>query len=161
MLALLLWAGIAALSWLWGQAPTVAETGQRLAGEAVTRIEQVAPGLKEQMGQWLPEVGEALPTSDVSGADLGPVPRYPGVVRSHFTRAGEAVEVRYAGRAPFDAVLAHYVKGFTDAGYSQEVVSAAPEGEKHRFARDRESIDLALLRQPGGLVDVRLRLSSQ
>ena len=158
---LMAWAGIAILFWLWGQAPSVSEAGKRLAGEAVTQIEQVAPGLKEQVGQWLPGLGEAAPVSDVSGTDVGPVPRYPGLVRSHFTREGQAVEVRYAGRAEFDMVLAHYVKGFAAATYAQEVLSATSEGEQHRFQRGQESIDLSLRRSQGGLLELRLKLSSQ
>ena len=133
-----------------------------VAGEAATRIEQVAPGVKEQLRQWLPGLGEAAPANDVSGADVGPVPRYPGLARSHFAREGQTtVEVRYTGRAAFGAVLAHYVQGFTAAGYAKEVMSATTEGEQHRFVRDRESIDLSLLRQPGGLMEVGLKVSSQ
>ena len=172
ILGLMAWAAIAILSWLWGQAPTVTETGKRLTGGAVTQIEQVAPGLRKQVDQWLPGLREqadqwlpgavtALPASDVSGTDIGPVPRYPGLTRSHFARAGQAVEVRYAGPAAFDAVLAHYVSGFAAAHYAQEVVSATPEGEQHRFRRGQESIDLSLLRRPGGLLEVRLKLLPQ
>lgn len=168
ILGLLAWAGIAILSWLLAQAPAVTEAGKRLAGGALTQVEQVAPGLKEQAGQWLPGVTEQvdrwlpglaadLPVSDVSGTDVGPVPRYPGLVRSHFTRDGQAVEVRYAGRAAFDAVLAHYVQSFTAAGYLQEVMSATPEGEQHRFRHGQEAIDLSLLRRPGGQVEVHMK----
>jgi len=39
VIGLLIGAAIAILSWLWGQAPTVAGAGTRLAGEAVTQIE--------------------------------------------------------------------------------------------------------------------------
>lgn len=172
ILGSLAWAGIAILSWLWAQAPAVTETGKRLAGGALTQVEQVAPGLKEQAGQWLPGVTEQvdrwlpglaadLPASDVSGTDVGPVPRYLGLVRSHFTRDGQAVEVRYAGRAAFDAVLAHYVQGFTAAGYLQEVMAATPEGEQHRFRHGEQAIDLSLLRRPGGQVQLRLNLLPQ
>lgn len=172
IVGLLVWAGVAILSWLWAQAPVATETGKRLAGEAATRIEQVAPGLKEQasqwlpgakdqLGRWLPGLGEEPPARDVSGADVGPVPRFPGLIRSHFVREGQAVEVRYAGHAAFDAVLAHYVQGFAAAGYAQEVMSATPEGEQHRFRRGQESIDLSLARRPGGLLEVRLKQSSQ
>lgn len=161
ILGLMAWAGIAILFWLWGQAPGVSEAGKRLAGQAVTQIEQVAPGLKEQVGQWLPGLGQAAPVSDVSGIDVGPVPRYPGLVRSHFAREGQAVEVRYAGRAAFDTVLTHYVQGFAAANYAQEVLSATSEGEQHRFRRGQESIDLSLLRGQGGMLELRLKLSSQ
>ena len=170
-IGLLVWAAIAILSWLWGQAPAVAGAGTRLAGEAVTQIEQVAPGLQDQLGQWVPALKEPLerwlpgvaggaPASDVSGADVGPVPRYPGLVRSYFARNGQVSEVRYTGRAATDAVLAHYVQGFTAAGYAQQVISASPEGEQHRFGRGQEFILFSLLRRPGGLVDVGLKMSS-
>lgn len=168
ILGLLAWGGIAILSWLWGQAPIATETGKRLAGGVLTQVEQVAPGLKEQAGQWLPGVTEQvdrwlpglaadLPASDVSGTDVGPVPRYPGLVRSYFVRDSQVVEVRYAGRAAFDAVLAHYVQGFTAAGYVQEVMSATREDELHRFRHGQESIDLSLMRRPGGQVAVHMK----
>ncbi|MDX1253121.1 MAG: hypothetical protein IDH49_12875 [Gammaproteobacteria bacterium] len=169
---LLGWAGIAIMSWLWTQAPAVTEAGKRLAGDAVTQVEQVAPELKEQAAQWVPGVKEQLDrwlpgraeaplANDVSGADAGPVARFPGLVRSHFAREEQAVEVRYAGGAAFETVLAHYLQGFTAAGYLHEVISAAPEGEQHRFRRGQESIDLSLLRRPDGLLEVHMKVLPQ
>lgn len=171
VIGLLTWAGTAALSWLKAQAPVATETGKRLAGEAATRVEQAAPGLQEQAEQWLPGVkdqverwlpgfGEKPPVRDVSGTDIGPVPRYPDLVRSHFARDDYATEVVYAGRAAFDSVLAHYVQGFATAGYSHEVVSATNEREQHRFQRGQESTDLSVARHPGGLLEVRLKQTS-
>lgn len=171
-IGLLVWAGIAVLSWLWGHVATATDAGKRFAGEAMTQVEQVAPGLreqaeqwvpagvKEQAGKWLPGLGVDLPANDVSGSDVGPVPRFPGLVRSYFVREGEIVEVRYAGSATFAAVLAHYVHGFAEANYAHEVISATTEGEQHRFSRGAESVDLSLLRHPGGQVVIRLKLSS-
>lgn len=161
IVGLLVWAGIALLSWLWAQAPVATETGKRLADAAAATVEQAAPGLKEQAARWLPGLGEAPPARDVSGTDLGPVPRFPGLVRSHYARDGETTEVRYAGRADFDAALAHYVRGFAEAGFAQEVVSATPEEERHRFRHGQESIEFALMRRPGGLIEVRLQHSSR
>ena len=161
MLALMTWAGIASFSWLWGQVPAGFGAGKRIAGEAVTQIDKVAPGLKEQVGQWLPGREQTAPLSDVSGNDAGPVPRYPGLVRSHFSREGQTLEVRYTGHATFDAVLTHYVQGFAATNHAHEVLFATAEGEQHRFRRDQESIDLSLLRRPGGLLELRLKLPSQ
>lgn len=155
------WAVIAMLSWLWGQFPTATETSRRLAVEAASQIEQVAPELKERIGQWLPDVVEESPIKDVSGTDLGPVPRFTGLTRSHFTRSESIVEVRYAGRAAFDAVRAHYVQGFTAAGYVPEVLTATPEAEQHRFSAGRESFHLSLLRRAGGRVEVLLKFHVQ
>lgn len=161
ILGLVAWAGIALLSWLWGQFSVLSETGKRLAGETMTQVEQVTPGLKEQIGQWVPDLAENPPTSDVSGIDAGPVPRFPGLVRSYFARGEKTVEVRYAGRATFEAVRAHYVQGFAAAGYAHEVVNGSPEAEHHRFKRDQESIDLLLFRQVDERVEIRLTVPAQ
>ncbi len=161
ILGLVTWAGIALLSWLWGQFPMATEAGKRLAGEAMTQIEQVAPGVKEQVGQWVPGLVGEPPASDVSGADVGPVPRFPGLVRSYFARGEKTLEVRYAGRAAFEAVRAYYVQGFAAAGYAHEVMNGAPEAEHHRFKRDQESIDLLLFRQVGERVEIRLTVLAQ
>lgn len=169
---LVVWAGIAILSWLWGLVPTATTAGNRLVDDAMTQIEQSAPGLKEQIGvwvpglkeqvaQWAPSLGGELPVTDVSGTDLGPVPRFAGLVRTSFARRENSVEVRYAGPASFEAVRAHYVQGFTTAGYAQEVMDASPEAENHRFRSGSETIELALLRQAGGRVEVRLKTTPQ
>lgn len=172
IIGLIVWVGIALLSWMWAQAPAATEMGKRAVTEGATRIEQVAPdlkaqaerwlpGIQEQADRWLPGLGEAPPARDVSGTDLGPVPRFPGLVRSHYARDGETTEVRYAGRAGFDAALAHYVRGFAGAGCVQEVISATPDAERHQFQCDGESFDLALTRRPGGAIEVRLQQSRQ
>lgn len=161
ILGLVTWAAIALLSWLWGQFPTATEAGRRLASDAVTQIEQVVPGLKEQIGQWVPDLVKDPPTSDVSGTDAGPVPRFPGLVRSYFARGEKMAEVRYAGRAAFEAVRAHYVQGFAAAGYAHDVMNGAPEAEHHRFKRDEESIDLLLFRHVEERVEIRLTVPAQ
>jgi len=161
ILGLVAWAGIALLSWLWGQFSVLSETGKRLAGETMTQVEQVTPRLKEQIGQWVPDLAENPPRGDVGGIDAGPVPRFPGLVRSYFARGEKTVEVRYAGRATFEAVRAHYVQGFGAAGYAHEVVNGSPEAEHHRFKRDQESIDLLLFRQVEERVEIRLTVPAQ
>ena len=172
LIGLTVWAGIALLSWLWSMAPTVTEQGKRVVGETATRIEEAAPGLKAQAEQWVPQLREQagkllpglaadLPAHDVSGTDIGPVARFPGLLRTQFARTEKSVEVRYAGRAAFDAVLTHYVQGLTGAGFAHEVISATPEEEQHQFRRGKESIDFGLLRRPAGLIEVRLQQISR
>lgn len=167
LLGLVVWAGIALLSWLWAQAPVAADAGKRLGSEAATRIEQTAPGLGNRLDQWVPGLRAALepwlpgfaaaPPQDVSGVDIGPVPRYPSLVRNHFAREAGGVEVAYTGSAAPNAVLAHYVKGFAAAGFAHDVIAATADGERHRFRRAQESFDLALARGAGGLIEVRLQ----
>jgi hypothetical protein len=109
IIGLIVWAGIALLSWMWAQAPAATEMGKRAVTEGATRIEQVAPdlkaqaerwlpGVKEQVDRWVPGLGDEPPARDVSGADPGPVPRYPGLVRSHYASDGGTIDVHYAGR---------------------------------------------------------------
>ena len=165
--ALLFWAGMALLSWLWAEAPAMSEAGKRLAGGAITpfeqsapglkkEVEQWAPGVKQQLDRWLPGESEALPANDVSGVDIGPVPRFPGLVRTYFARDAKTLEARYSGRASFEAVLKYYTQGFAAAWYTQEVITAAPEAEQHRFVRAGEAVDLTLTRRSDGRVELRL-----
>lgn len=159
ILALGIWAIIAVVSWLWAQVPAVVETGKHLTGQTITQVEQAVPGIKEEIGQWVPVLA-ALPTSDVAGSDVGPVPRYPGFVRSHFARGDETLEVGYAGRAPLDLVRTHYVQGFATVGYVGEVMTATVDLEHHRFSRAQESIDLLLRTRGRELVEVSITISA-
>lgn len=176
VLGLILWAVISLLSWAWAQGGELTETGKRLGGEVVAQVgevvpgvkeqlEQVVPGLKEQLGEWIPEaekiagMTQAVSPQDVSGADIGPVARFPGLVRSYFARDAQQLEVRYAGSGAFDQVLSHYVQGYTAKGFTQEVMSASAEGEVHRFSQGKESIELSLNRRASGKVEVRIKQS--
>lgn len=53
---LALWALVAGVSWLWGQAPGAAEAGKRAAGMAIEQVEKSVPEAREQLGVWLPGV---------------------------------------------------------------------------------------------------------
>ena len=150
------WAVVAAASWLYGQVPAIAEVGKRFSGEAIVQIEQMTPGLGNELARWLPRMADDAPAADVSGADPGPVTRYPGLVRSQFGRDTTGVEVTYTGDAAFASVLDHYVRGFAAAGFAREVVSATPDAETHRLRRGVETIYLTLARQAAGRVELRL-----
>ncbi|MFW5454080.1 hypothetical protein [Thioalkalivibrio sulfidiphilus] len=157
VLGLMVWAGIALLSWLWAQAPQLAVTGRQWAGEAMTQVEEVAPGLKNEVVKWLPGAGEVTPERDVSGSDPGPVDRFPGLVRSRFVRDESLIEATYVGRADFDAVLTHYVQGFAGGGFTQEVLAAAAEEERHQFVGASGRFEVRIGRRPGGVVEVGVR----
>ena len=185
LLGLMAWAAIAVLSWLWAQGPQLAGTGWQIAGEAKTRVEEVAPGLKgeaekwlpatgwqwadeaitqveqvvpgirEEAEKWLPAAANAGPEKDVSGSDPGPVTRFPGLVRSQFLRDETKIEATYAGRADFNAVLDHYVRGFAANGFTQEVLAADTKGERHQFVGGASGpFELRITRRPAGVVEV-------
>jgi hypothetical protein len=154
ILGLMVWAAVALLSWLWAQAPQVVETGRQWAGEAMTQVEEAAPGFKDEVAKWLPGADEVPPERDVSGTDPGPVDRFPGLVRSGFVRSEKMIEATYVGRADFDAVLTHYVQGFAANDFTQEVLAAAAEEERHQFVGAAGRFEVRIGRRPGGVVEV-------
>ena len=188
ILGLMVWAAIALLSWLWAQGPQLAGTGWQMADAAIARVEEVAPGLKGEAEKWLPGtslqlVNEAMtraeevvpglreeaeswlpggsgawPEKDVSGSDPGPVNRFPGMVRSQFLRDATKIEASYIGRADFDAVLTHYVQSFTANGFTQDVLAADAEGERHQFIGGASGpFEVRIVRRPVGVVEVVVR----
>ena len=133
-------------------APGVSAQIEQVVPGVRERIEQVVPGVREQLGAWVPALKPEPPPRDVSGTDIGPVERYPGLARSHWHREGREVTVRYEGTAAYTAVLDHYVRGFAAQGYAQTVLSAAPEGERHDYVKGAERVGFALEQLPGGRV---------
>lgn len=141
LLGLSIWAALAAIGWMFGQAQswtaTLNAAAPKAAQDVLEQVEQVMPGARERLGEIMPPLkpGER-PRRDVSGTDLAPVARYPGLTRSFWHREGTQVTVSYEGRADYEAVLDHYVKGFAAHGYAQDVQSATPEAETHEYVRD-------------------------
>ncbi len=157
---LLIWAAVSIFSWLWGQGQSLSQGAPSAVRAIVTQVEQAVPGAREALGglgDLLPALKPAPPPRDVSGTDIGPVPRYLGLVRSHFSREGSSAEVSFVGQAAFDGVLAHYVKGFAAAGYAQEVLTATHSEERHRFVLDRNTYEMRLVRQSNGLTEVVIK----
>lgn len=153
VLALLAWAAIALLSWGWGQVSGLAESGRQAAGTAMEQVDRVAPELKARLEPLLGEAGLALPgktteapATDVSGNDLPGVARHPGLLRTHYAREAGRTELRYTGQGEIRAVLNHYVSQFGAAGYAQEILSATPETERHRFVKSGQVVDFEIRR---------------
>lgn len=152
LLVLLILTVVASVGWLWGQAKGLAETTPAAARGAIEQLERIAPGAREKFGEFVPALKSEPPPRDVSGTDVGPVPRYPGLARSHWHREGREITVRYEGEADYAAVLEHYAGSFAAQGYVQNVLSAAPEGEKHEYRKDHDRIGFTLAQMPKGKV---------
>lgn len=141
LLGLSIWAALAAIGWMSGQAQAwtaaLNAAAPRVAQGTLEQVEQVMPGAREKLGEIVPALkpGER-PRRDVSGTDLAPVARYPGLTRSFWHREGKRVTVSYEGRADYGAVLDHYAKGFAALGFAQGVQSATPEAETHEYVRE-------------------------
>lgn len=152
LLVMSAWAALAIFGWLWGQGKSLAEGAPEAARAVVAQVEQAVPGARETLGELVPALKPEPPPRDVSGTDIGPVARYPGLARSHWHRDGREITVRYEGRAAYATVLDHYARGFAAQGYAQSVVSAAPEGEEHDYRKGDDRVGFKIAQSPQGKV---------
>lgn len=150
VLTLLVWAAVSLGGWLWGEAQALTENAPETARAVVARVEQAAPGAREKLGEFVPALKPEPPPRDVSGTDVGPVARYPGLVRSHWHREGREITVRYEGAADYAAVLEHYAAGFAAQGYAQNVLIATLESEKHEYLKGADRVAFVLAQKPKG-----------
>ena len=127
------------------------------ARETLGRVTEQLPGASELLGGILPAIKpEAVQQRDVSGQDLGPVARFPGLARTQWQRTAEGAVVDYEGKADYVKVLDYYAKGFVSAGFEQTVQSSTLEAETHQYTKDRERLILKIAQKPKGLVGVRI-----
>ncbi|MBL8490962.1 MAG: hypothetical protein JNM82_09305 [Rhodocyclaceae bacterium] len=151
-LALVVWAAAVLFDRLWESGKSLAEGMPEGARTVVVQVEQALPGAREALGGLLPDLRTEPPPRDVSGTDIGPVTRYPGLPRSYWHRDGREITVRYEGSADYVAVLDHYAEGFAALGYARSVVSATPDGEVHDYRRNEERVRFQIVQLPRGKV---------
>ena len=124
---------------------------------ALGRVTEQLPGASELLVGILPASKPEAPLQrDVSGQDLGPVARFPGLARTQWQRAAEGAVVDYEGKADYVKVLDYYAKGFVSAGFEQTVQSSTLEAETHQYTKNRERLTLKIAQKPKGLVGVRI-----
>jgi hypothetical protein len=162
LFALLVWAGLALIGWLFGLARGWIDGAPEAARGVLDQAEQVLPGTQATLGEYLgdlvPTLKPAPPRRDVSGTDLAPVPRYPGMARTFWHREGKLVTIEYEGEADYAAVLDHYAKGFAARGYAQSPRSATPTAETHAYAKGGERLTLTVTRLPKGRVSTHIEI---
>jgi hypothetical protein len=158
VIGLLIWAAIALIGGLWGQAQTLVgvapEAVRRSTGAVMEQVEVITPGAREKFGAFVPALKAEQVARDVSGTDVGPVARYPGLTRSYWQRNGNEITVRHEGPADYAAALDHYAKGFAALGYRQNLLSATPDAEQHEYLKGTDRIAFSLVRVPKGGVKV-------
>ncbi|MHB1402374.1 MAG: hypothetical protein ACYCWB_08250 [Thiobacillus sp.] len=161
LFGLLIWAAAALIGWFFGQTQGWMGAVPEAARGALAQVEQAVPGAREKLGELVPALKPSPPQRDVSGTDLGPVARYPGLARTYWQREGNRVMIEYEGEADYAAVLDHYARGFAAQGYVQNVQSATPSAETHEYAKDRERTTLKVTQQPKGGVSARIETTLQ
>jgi hypothetical protein len=101
LLALMAWAAVALIGGLWGQARNLSATAPDVVRDAtraaVGQVDVIVPGVREKLGEFVPALKAEPPPRDVSGTDVGPVARYPGLARDYWHREGREITVRYEG----------------------------------------------------------------
>jgi hypothetical protein len=158
MFGLLIWAAVALMGWMWGQS----QGWMDKARGALAQVEQVVPGARETLGQFVPALKpEAKPQRDVSGTDLAPVARYPGMSRTDWQRWGKQVAIEYEGEADYATVIDYYAKGFAAQGFVQAVQSASVTAETHEYTKGNERIGMTIAQKPKGGISVKLNLTLQ
>ncbi|NWG87248.1 MAG: hypothetical protein HXY26_07035 [Hydrogenophilaceae bacterium] len=165
LFGLFVWAAVALAGWLFGQAQgwlgAAQDTAAGPAQSVLEQVERVAPAAREKLdahlGEYLPVLkAEPEPARDVSGEDLGPVPRYAGLVRSAWLRDGSTTAAEFTGQASYTAVLDHYARGFPALGYAQSVLSATRDAETHAYTKGAERYNVTVTRSGGQQVSVRI-----
>ena len=120
-------------------------------------VTEQLPGASELLGGILPASKPDAPLQrDVSGQELGPVARFPGLARTQWQRTAEGAAVDYEGKADYVKVLDYYAKGFVSTGFEQAVQSSTREAETHEYTKNHERITLKIAQKPKGLVGVRI-----
>ncbi len=160
LLLLMLWALVALIGGLWGQARNLSNAAPDVLRDAtraaVVQVDVIVPGVRERLGEFVPALKSEQVRRDVSGTDVGPVARYPGLTRAYWHREGREITVRYEGAANYVAVLDHYTKGFAAQGYRQNLLSAAPDAERHEYIKDADRVGFFLTKDPKGEVKVTI-----
>jgi hypothetical protein len=175
----LAWIAFMLISWLWGHTQTLATNTLSQAPAIMTQAAQsvlsqtsvLAPQAQAQLDQAQAKIDQAktqlgsllavpaaiaLQTQDVSGGDVGPVPRLPELMRTRWQQQGAKATVEYQGSASYANVLAHYQQGFKAQGFEQSVNAAEPSSEVHSYRKGIEVIQLTISQLAAGKVNVRL-----
>ncbi|MDP2430405.1 MAG: hypothetical protein Q8O33_00050 [Pseudomonadota bacterium] len=162
LIGLSIWGALAAIGWMWGQTQGWSQNASEAARGALQQVEQVVPDARETLGELVPVLKPAKPVRrDVSGTDIGPVARYPGLARTYWHREGKQIAVEYEGDAEFATVLDHYVQGFAARGFTQTVQSATQTAETHDYTNAREHLTLSITEKPKGGISVRIKTHTQ
>ena len=120
-------------------------------------VTEQLPGASELLGGILPASKPDAPLQcDVSGQELGPVARFPGLTRTQWQRTAEGATVDYEGKADYVKALDYYARGFVSAGFEQTVQSSTLEAETHEYTKTSERITLKIAQKTKSVVGVRI-----
>ena len=125
------------------------------------QVTESVPRAREILAGLVPALKPGMaPQRDVSGEDMGPVARYPGLTRTQWQRAngpGAAATVEFEGKADYFNVLDYYVKEFAAQGFTQALQTSTLETETHEYTKGSERFLLKIAQKSkDGTVSVRI-----
>lgn len=130
------------------------------AKQQASEVIAAAPVIAAGVGAAGVGILQSTPAADVSGQELAPFDRFPGLIRTSWQKQGESASVSYQGIADFGALITHYAAGFASAGFSQSVESASANAESHTYSKGGEIILLSAKKMPGARVELQLQTQS-
>ena len=92
---------------LWGTISILFGEGEKIANEAIRRVDSILPGVKENIDQMAPglvdEVGKIIPvieipTKDVRGGDIKQISRHTDLIRMSHAVDNQKRTVAYKGK---------------------------------------------------------------
>jgi hypothetical protein len=106
----------------------------------------IAPGLTENVEKILPLA--EIPTKDVGGEEIAPIPRFPGLIRISYASAGQKKTVTYKGKAEFKAATDFYRKEMAALGFKEMVLRASAEEEAYQYRKEKQDLEFRFKKLP-------------
>jgi hypothetical protein len=140
---------------LWGTIPLLFGGGEKIANEAIRRVDGILPGVKENIDQVAPgvidKVGNIIPvveipTKDVGGEDIKQIPRHTDLIRKSYAVDNQKRTVVYRGKVEIRVASDFYRKEMVSLGYKEEVVSSSLDQEVYQFKKGMQGLSLTFRR---------------
>jgi hypothetical protein len=138
VIIVIVWALIVGAGFLWKQFPGWIAEGKKMANEAVRRVGELLPGLKEKTKEIIP--GE-LPAEDVTGEDIKQVPRYANLIRVSYAVTDQKRTILYRGRTDFKETSNFYQREMKRLGFNKKLISASSEEEVYEYRKGRQRLE--------------------
>jgi hypothetical protein len=158
LIALIIWALVVASQWLFQQGHQsvndLAKHAPAIKELVVGHAEGLAPGSKQVVDGVLEKLSlSKVPKREVSGTDIVPVPRYPGLIRTSWDQSGVA---EYEGSAAFNTVREHYSQGLIALGFSEVSISTTQESEVHEYRKNAEHFRITTAQKSTSMLHIRI-----
>jgi hypothetical protein len=158
LIALLVWVLVVASQWLFQQGHQslndIAKHAPEITKLVVGHAEGLAPGGKQVVDGMMEKLSlSKAPKREVSGTDIVPVPRYPGLIRTSWDQSGIA---EYEGNAQFSTVREHYSQGLIALGFSEATISTTQESEVHEYRKNAEQFRITTAQKSTSILHIRI-----